>query len=84
MKNEIAEIGLKLATALLLHNREVSLRDIRAMPFFEHPEEAEAVINALQESYQVEIYAKKVASLPVLEWDEIMILKGHDISLPVP
>lgn len=81
MKIGTTEIGLKLASALLLHNKEVSLEDIRAMPFFEYPEEAEAVINALLEKFQVEIYAKKVASLPILEWEEIMILREHDDSL---
>ena len=75
------EIGLKLASALLLHNKEISLEDIRAMPFFEYPEEAEAVINVLLDKFEVEIYTKKIGSMPILEWEEIMILKEYTDSL---
>ena len=34
MKLKPEEIGFKLAAALLMHNREIAVSDLRAMPFF--------------------------------------------------
>jgi len=69
------KIGLRLASALLLHYGEVSVGDIRALPVFSRPEEAEAVIRALINNFKVEIYTKKVASKPIPEWEEIIRLQ---------
>ncbi len=74
MDIESGGIGLRFASALLLHHGEVSVGDIRALPFFTRPDESEAVIKALLENFKVEIYTKKVASWPIPEWEEIIKL----------
>ena len=74
MNIEASEIGLRFASALLLHRGEISISDIRALPFITHPDESDAVIGALLKNFNVEIYTKKVASHPIPEWEEIIKL----------
>ena len=69
------EIGLKVVSALLLHYGELSMTDIRSLPFFVNPHESEAVIQFLLKRYDVEIYTKKVSSYPIPEWEEVIRLK---------
>lgn len=67
--------GFKLVGAILIHRGEISVMDIKAMPFFTRPVEIDAVVKALMKKYDVEIYHKKVASWPIPEWEEIIRLK---------
>jgi len=69
------KIGLKLATALLLRHGEVSIEDIKAMPFFTDPSESEAVINSLIRTFNVEVYQKRVSLQPFPEWEEVIRIK---------
>lgn len=65
-------MGVKLASALLLHYGEVSMEDIRAMPFFASPDESEAVIRYLLATFNVEIYQRRISSYPMLQWEEVI------------
>ena len=75
MNIETDKLGLRVATALLLHHGEVSTNDIRSLPFFLNPDEPEAVIQSIIRNYTVEIYMKKVSSAPIPEWEEVIRLK---------
>ena len=75
MSTTTEKIGVKLASALLLHYGELSIEDIRAMPFLTQPDEAEIVIRRLSEMFNVEIYSKKVSSYPMPEWEKMMRIK---------
>jgi hypothetical protein len=75
MNIRLNEIGFRFASALLLHRGELSIGDIRALPFFSSPDESEAVIEALLKNFKVERYTKMVASRPIPEWEEIIRLK---------
>ena len=77
MKYITEDIGLKVASALLLHQGEASVKDIRAMPFFRSLDESEAVIKLLQITFDVEIYTKKVATWPIPQWEQLIRLKKH-------
>lgn len=67
-------LGLKVASALLLHHGEVSVSDIRSLPFFVSPEEPESVIRAILSNYNVELYTRKVSSEPIPEWEQVIRL----------
>lgn len=75
MKFRIQDLGLRFASALLMHHGEVSVEDIRAMPFFKNFDESEAVIKALQRMFNVEICTKKVTAWPIPQWKELIKLK---------
>lgn len=76
MKFRTQDLGLRLASALLMHHGELSVEDIRAMPFFKNFDESEAVIKALQRLFNAEIYTKKVTAWPISQWKELIRLKG--------
>ena len=71
------KVSLKLASALLLHNGEVSVEDIKAMPFLTDPGESEAIINSLINTFNVEVCLKRVSLQPIPEWEEIIKLKNR-------
>lgn len=75
MNIDTKKIAMRLTCALLLQRKEISVEDIKAIPFFMSPDEAEAVISFLRENFNVEVYLKKVSSHPILEWEEIIRLK---------
>ena len=75
MKFRTQDLGLRFASALLLHHGEVAVEDIRAMPFFENLDESESVIEALQRIFNVEICTRKVAEWPIPQWRELIKLK---------
>lgn len=75
MKFRTQDLGLRFASALLLYHGEVSVEDIRAMPFFENLDESDSVIKALQRMFNVEICTKKVTEWPIPQWRELIRLK---------
>lgn len=75
MNPNIQKTALYLASALLLQKKEISVEDIKSIPFITSSDEAEAVISFLRENFKTEIYLKKISSQPILEWEEIIRLK---------
>lgn len=67
-------IGLKLASALLVYHGELSVKDIRAMPFFTL-DESEVVIKALETTFNTERYTRKVTAQPIPQWEDVIRLK---------
>jgi len=80
MRYRAEDIGLKFATALLLHRGELSVEDIRAIPFFRSSDDSEAVIKALQANFVVDTYTRKVAAHPIPQWEEIIKLRTQNNS----
>jgi len=74
LKNE--EIGFRCASALLLYKGQISIKDIQSLPFIEDDSQVEFVVKALKQRYDVEINSEKISSWPILEWDEIIRLRG--------
>jgi len=68
-------LALRVASALLLHEGELALTDIRSLPFYESPEDPEGVIEAIIRNYDVEVYTKRIASTPVPEWEKVIRLR---------
>lgn len=75
MKTDMEKIGLKLAGALLLHKGELSVGDIQSMPFFTNPDQVEHVVQFLIRTFNARIYTKQVATYPLPEWEQIIMLK---------
>ncbi len=69
------EITIKLASALLLQNKELSLDDIRAIPFLENAQDAGFIVEALSKIFDTEIYQRRIPSSSVPQWEEIIRLK---------
>lgn len=74
-KYSTQNIGLKLAGALLVYHGELSVNDIRAMPFFSSSDELELVIKVLETSFKTERYTRKVTSQPIPQWEDVIRLK---------
>lgn len=53
------KISVRLAGALLLHQGELSLWEIRALPFVESDEIAAALANTLSRAFDVERYQRR-------------------------
>jgi len=65
---------LKLACALLLQNKELSMDEIKALPLVDD-ESAEVIKQALLKIFNADIYQKKRSDLIVPYWEEIVVLK---------
>lgn len=68
-------IGAKVAGALLVHYGQLSVDDIRAMPFFSGPEEAEQVVELLLRTFNADIRSIRVSSDPVPQWEQLIMLR---------
>jgi hypothetical protein len=75
MEFQTERIGLKLASAMLLHLGEISVKDIRAMPFFTNPDQIENVLEFLMRTFNAEIHSRRVASYPIPEWEQVIRLR---------
>jgi hypothetical protein len=67
---ELTDISKRIAGALLLRNREISVRDIRAVPFVETDDDVEAIVNALLRSFTVEMVQRRSGS----GWEDVIQL----------
>jgi hypothetical protein len=75
MEVRTEKLALRLAGALLLHHGELSVKDIRAIPLFTHPDQIDAAVEYLIRTFNAEVYTKRVASSPIPEWEEVIRLK---------
>lgn len=75
MRRDFQKAAVKVASALLMQHKELSVEDIKALPFFMSTDEAEAVIGYLRSNFDVEVYHKRISRKPILEWEEMIRLK---------
>jgi hypothetical protein len=76
MELRTEEIGFKIAAALLLHNGEISVSDIKAIPFVTNPDQAKYTVEYLMKTFDARKFSKLVARQPMLEWDEVISLRN--------
>jgi len=72
---DLTKVSTRLAAALLLRNREISLSDIRALPFVESDEDVEQVLGTLLHSFRVERIQRRGTSSGLPEWEDILQLQ---------
>lgn len=75
MQTGTDKLVVKLAGALLLQQGELSVDDIRAMPFLTNPAQLDTVVDLLLRNFNAEIYSKRVASAPIPEWEQVIRLR---------
>lgn len=76
MELRTEEIGFKIAAALLLHNREIAVSDIKAIPFVTNRDQVKYTVEYLMKTFDARKYSKLVARHPMLEWDEVISLRN--------
>ena len=70
----IDSIATKIAAALLLKDKTISVSDIRAIPFIETDEDAMMVARHLVQMFDVEVEQKKQSS-GISQWVDVLRLK---------
>lgn len=68
-------IALRVASALLLHQGELSVGDIASLPFVRSADETQAVVDLLLRNYDVEISTRKISSGAIPQWEQLIRLK---------
>jgi len=72
---ENKSIALRLASALLLHNGELSINDIAALPMVEDEEDIFLILSLLLQNFDAEIQQRRVKSSSLPAWEEFITLK---------
>jgi len=67
--------AIRVAAALLQQRGELSISDIKAIPFLFTPDEVETVVEYLISHLHGEIYQKKVSSRPISRWEQFIRIK---------
>jgi hypothetical protein len=67
-------LALKIAEALLLYKGEISLEDIKAMPFLDNPKDAEQIASFLSNKFKTQIHTKKIVRTGIADWEELITL----------
>lgn len=67
--------AIRVAAALLQQRGELSINDIKAIPFLFTPDEVETVVEYLISHLHGEIYQKKVSSRPISRWEQFIRIK---------
>lgn len=68
-------ISTKLARALLLYQGELTVSEIKALPFVRNNNDVALVVAWLQTNYDVECYLRKINSVPISEWEQVISLR---------
>jgi len=72
------KLSLELAERLLLKNGELSIQDIKGIPFLHDERDAETIFFLLKNKYQAEVYYRKISVSELPYWDEIIKLKKNE------
>ena len=72
------DVGLKVASALLIHKKEITVGDIRAIPFFTDSEQVKGAVEYLMQTFNARMYSRQVAKHPMLEWEEVISLRQSE------
>lgn len=70
-----SELGVKISSALLQQKGEISLDEIKAIPFVDSDLEAELIVNKIFERFNVKMTTEKKSTKPFLEWVTVIKLK---------
>ncbi len=69
--NKLKTVSLKLAEAILLHRGEISLRELKALPFIDE-EDSELLAKYLSSKFNLRIHVRKFKNE---EWEEVLSMK---------
>lgn len=75
-----SSLPMRLAAALLLQEGELSIGDIRALPFVDDPETARAVATSLMSVFQAEWRQRKTISQGISYWEDYVYLLTSSVS----
>jgi len=70
-RNELKTVSLKLAEAILLHRGEISLDELKALPFIDE-EDSELLARYLSSKFHLRIYIRKFKNE---EWEEVLSMR---------
>ena len=74
-KNGYSILSEKISVALLKYQGEISVDEIRAMPFVENEQEVDLIVKNIINKFDVDIITRKKDSQFFLEWSKIIKLK---------
>ena len=60
------DVGLKIASALLMYKKEITVSDIRAIPFFTDADQVKGAVEYLMRTFDAKIHSKLVAKHPIV------------------
>lgn len=69
------DLIFKVAAMLLREQRELSLEDIRAIPFIESQEKVNEVASYLLREFNAEMVQRSVTNKPFLRWERVIRLR---------
>lgn len=75
-RQPVGSLATRIAAAILLKDKEISVSEIRALPFVESDEEAMVIAKQLSQMFDVEVRQIKSTS-PVPQWIDLLKLKGE-------
>lgn len=81
--NFLSSLSKTMAEALLVSDGEISLGQIRALPFVEDETQVENIVNSLVKEFETEYQLRRTSSSSISEWEEVIILKGRRTT-PIP
>lgn len=70
-------IGVKLASALLMHKGELSLDDIAALPTVEDNEDVALIMSILLQRFNAEIQQRRIEPSAIPAWEEVISLRSE-------
>jgi len=72
---DLTDVSTKIAAALLLQHREISVGDIRALPFVESDDDAWDIVGALCRSFRIDMVQRRDPTNPIPAWEDILQLR---------
>lgn len=69
-------IGFRIAAALLLHNREITISDIKAIPFVTNSDQVDYTVEYLMKTFDARKESRLISKHPMLEWDEVISIRN--------
>jgi len=69
------QLAIQIAARILKKKGELSISDIKALPFLSNPQEVATVVDYLISNLHGEVYGKKVSSRPISRWEQFIRIK---------
>lgn len=82
MRLDTHDLATRVAVAILAQRREITMGEIRAIPFVHNDSDAQRVFTYLLEHLPTETGQRKIASNPVLRWERFIRLKENSSATP--
>lgn len=70
-KIDLNNLALKLSEAILMHQGEISINDIKALPFLDDPQHARLIVDFLKTKFKADVSIKQ----NITDFEECLVLK---------